>query len=51
MEELKRIVNRYHMTKDDLIMEAELVENEGEYIHIGLMGFSPAMMRSLADTM
>ncbi len=51
MDELLRLVTKMHLNKDDLIMEAETLENYGEYLHISLMGFSADMFRALAERM
>lgn len=38
--ELDEIIVRCCITKDDLYMEAECVEEYGEWIHMSLMGYS-----------
>ena len=37
-KELDEIIVRCRITKDDLYMEAECVEEYGEWIHMSLMG-------------
>ena len=42
---------RAFMSVDDLIREAELVEEYGEYFHMSLMGFSPEQLYQAAKEM
>ncbi len=51
MDELKKIVKRLGLSKDDLIQEAELVEEYGEYFHMALVGYRPEAMRDLTETL
>lgn len=43
----QRIVNQF--TKDELLMEAETVEDCGEWLHMSLMGYKPEDLRRLAE--
>ena len=36
------------LTKDDLLQEASLVEDEGSYYHMSLLGYSPSELREIA---
>ncbi len=49
MEELKKIIDRYHLTKDDLLQNAELLEEEGSYLNMCLLGFSVEELRQAAE--
>lgn len=49
--ELDEIIVRCHITKDDLYMEAECVEEYGEWIHMPLMGYSADDLREAAARM
>ena len=51
LNELLNIIKRCSMNKDDVIQEAELVEEYGEYYHISLMGYSAEELRAAADAM
>ena len=42
--ELDEIIVRCCITKDDLYMEAECVEEYGEWIHMSLMGYIVRMI-------
>ena len=42
---------RCRITKDDLYMEAECVEEYGEWIHMSLMGYSADYLREVAARM
>jgi len=47
-EELLEVINDYHLTKDDLICAAELLEDEGQYMYIRLIGYSARELRDAA---
>ena len=49
MDELKRIIEKLHMDKDDVICEVELVEECGEYQHMPLIGYSADELRAVAE--
>lgn len=51
MDDLMKTINRLHMTKDEVIQEAELVEETGEYYHISLIGYCPETLREAARKM
>lgn len=51
LKELLRIINRCRMSKDDIIREAELVEEYGEWYHMSLMGYSETELRQAAEAM
>ena len=36
-------------TKDELIIEAETLEECGEYLHYDLMGYTPEELRKMAE--
>ena len=48
MDELMKIVKVHGFTRDDLIQEAELVEEYGEWERIPLMGYSADELREAA---
>lgn len=50
-KELDEIIARCRITKDDLYMEAECVEEYGEWIHMSLMGYSADDLREAAARM
>ena len=50
-KELDEIIARCHITKDDLYMEAECVEEYGEWMHMSLMGYSADSLREAAERM
>ena len=50
-KELDEIIARCHITKDVLYMEAECVEEYGEWIHMPLMGYSADDLREAAARM
>ena len=49
--ELDEIIARCHITMDDLYMEAECVEEYGEWMHMSLMGYSADRLREAAERM
>ena len=49
MDELMRIAKEHHFTADQLIQEAECVEEYGEWQHILLLGYSADMLRNAAE--
>jgi len=49
MSELKNKALRLCLTKDDLLMEAELLENFGEYLHISFIGYTSEQLRAVAN--
>lgn len=49
MDELMRIAKEHHFTADQLIQEAECVEEYGEWQHMLLLGYSADMLRNAAD--
>lgn len=49
--EAYRISTKLHLSKEDLLMEAELVENEGEWLHISLMGYDSSVLQKVAEMM
>lgn len=48
MQELKELIKKHKLTSDDLIVEAECVEEYGEYQYPYLMGYSAATLRTVA---
>lgn len=42
------IAKTLHITHDDLVLEAELVENEGSYLHIQLMDYTAEDLKCAA---
>lgn len=51
MEGLMECIGKMRLTRDDVILEAECLEEYGEYIHMGLMGYSAETLRKAADLM
>lgn len=51
LNELLSIIKRCRMSKDDVIREAELVEEYGEWYHMSLMGYSETELRQAAEAM
>lgn len=51
LDELLSIIKRCNMSKDDVIQEAELVEEYGEWYHMSLMGYSETELRQAAEAM
>lgn len=51
LNELLSIIKRCNISKDDVIREAELVEEYGEWYHMSLMGYSETELRQAADAM
>lgn len=51
MDELMEQIEKMRLTRDDVILEAECLEEYGEYIHMGLMGYSIKTLRRAADLM
>lgn len=51
MDNLANIIKRLRLTKDEVIQEAELVEETGEYLHVSLMGYCPETLREAARKM
>ncbi len=49
MDELMKIVKDRGFTRNDLIQEAECVEECGEWIHMSLLGFSADELRKAAE--
>lgn len=49
--EAYRIATKLNLTKDNLLMEAELIENEGEWLHMSLMGYDVSILRKVAEMM
>ena len=49
MDELMRIAKEHHFTADQLIQEAECVEEYGEWQHMLLLGYSADMLRNAAE--
>lgn len=49
MEELLRIIKKLGLSKDEVIQEAECVEEYEEWIHIRLLGYSAKMLRQAAE--
>lgn len=39
------IIKKHKYSKDDLIVEAESLENYGEYVHCSLFGYSASEIR------
>lgn len=48
-KEIERIKKRY--TKEQLLTEAETVEEYGEWEHMDLMGYGPEELREIAEGM
>lgn len=44
------IAKRLHITHNDLVLEAELVENEGSYLHMQLMGHTAEDLKCAAKS-
>ena len=51
LKELLNIIEKCKMDKNDVIREAELVEEYGEWYHMSLMGYSETELRQAADAM
>ena len=51
MEELMEQIEKMRLTRDDVILEAECLEEYDEYIHLSLMGYSVEILRKAADLM
>jgi hypothetical protein len=51
LDELLSIIKRCNMDKNDVIQEAELIEECGEYYHVSLIGYSAEELRTAANTM
>lgn len=51
MEELLAIIKKIKITKDDVLQEAECVEEYGEWLHMSLIGYSPEELREAAKLM
>ena len=49
--ELFQLITKLRMSKDDVIREAELVEEYGEWYHMSLMGYAEDELRAVADVM
>lgn len=49
--EAYRTSTKLHLSKEDLLMEAELVENEGEWLHISLLGYDSSVLQKVAEMM
>lgn len=45
MEELLITIKKNNLTKKDLLLEAQCVEDYGEWMHMCLLGFSADMLR------
>lgn len=50
MKELRQKVLSLCLTKDDLLMEAEMLERYGEYLHISFIGYTAKELREVANT-
>ena len=50
-EKIIKIAKRCGMDRDDLIIEAETVEEYGEYLHMSLLGYKPEDLRAAAEQM
>ena len=50
-EEIIKIAQRCGLNRDDLITEAETVEECGEYLHMSLLGYRPEDLRAAAEQM
>lgn len=48
MEELRRIVRKLHLTSEELLLEADCVEDYQSYLNICLIGYSADMLRQAA---
>lgn len=51
MEELIKIAKKHGLTRDDLLSEADTVEECGEWLHMCLLGYSPEELREAAEQM
>lgn len=51
MDELMERIRKLRLTKDDVIMEAECVDQYGEWIHISLMGYGYEDLMAAAERM
>ncbi len=49
IRDIIKIARSLLLTKDDLIIEAETLEEYGEYNHIQLIGYTPSDLRDAAD--
>ena len=43
--EVYRIAIKLQLTSDDLLMEAEFIENEGEWLHMSLLGYDARTLK------
>lgn len=50
-KELDEIIARHNISKHDLYMEADCVEEYGEWMHMSLMGYDPEELREAAERM
>lgn len=48
-KELNKIIAGYNISKNDLYMEADCVEEYEEWIHMPLMGYDPEELREAAE--
>lgn len=48
--EILRIAKKLHMTHDDLVLDAELVEDEGSYLHLQLMSYTTEDLKRAAKS-
>lgn len=48
---LMKIIKENKMSKDDVLSEAECVEDYGEWIHMSLIGYSADELRKAANMM
>ena len=46
LEELMKIIKENKMSKDDVLAEAECVEDCGEWMHTSLIGYSADELRT-----
>ena len=46
--EIIKLAQRCGLNHDDLIIEAETVEEYGKYLHMSLLGYSPEDLRAAA---
>ena len=51
MDELIKIIKRLRLTKSDLLMEAECIEEYGEWMHMALLGYDADELREAAKQM
>lgn len=49
VENAYNTAKRLNLTKDDLLQEANLVEDEGSWYHMSFLGYSAEELRKVAE--